>query len=171
MPSRRLASAIFLGQATYGIGRDDVAAIYGSRFSGSGFQLTAPMLPAGNYTVVAYALRTVSGAFDSAAAVAITAGGTAAPFGVVDTPANDVIVAGEVAVTGWALDDAAVARVEIMRSPVAGEGRRLVFVGNASFVRGARPDVQAAYSVAAEQRHGRVGLHAAEQHAAESRVR
>ena len=138
--------AMFLGQATYGIGRDDVAATYGQRFSGSGFQLTAPMLPAGNYTIVAYALRTVSGAFDSAAAVAITAGGTAAPFGVVDTPSNDAIVAGEVAVTGWALDDAAVARVEIMRSPVAGEGSGLVFVGNASFVRGARPDVQAAYS-------------------------
>ncbi|HVJ26953.1 MAG TPA: hypothetical protein VM493_05395 [Vicinamibacterales bacterium] len=138
-------AGMFLGQATYGIGRDDVAAMYGSRFSGSGFQLTAPMLPAGNYTIVAYALRTTSGAFDSAAAVAITAGGVAAPFGTVDTPSNDLIVAGEVAVTGWALDDAAVAKVEIMRSPVAGEGPGLVFVGNASFVRGARPDVQAAY--------------------------
>ncbi len=138
-------AAMFLGAATYGIGRDDVAATYGSRFSGSGFQLTAPMLPTGNYTIVAYALRTSSGAFDSAAAVAITAGGTAAPFGTVDTPSNDVIVAGEVAVTGWALDDAAVAKVEIMRSPVAGEGPGLVFVGNAAFVRGARPDVQAAY--------------------------
>ena len=142
----QVGPAVFLGEATYGVGRDDVAAIYGSRFSGSGFQLTAPMLPAGNYTIVAYALRTLSGAFDSTAAVTITAGGTAAPFGVVDTPSNDVIVAGEVAVTGWALDDAAVARVEIMRSPVAGEGAGLVFVGNASFVRGARPDVQAAYA-------------------------
>lgn len=139
-------AAMFLGEATYGIGRDDVAATYGSRFSGSGFQLTAPMLPAGNYTIVAYALRTLSGTFDSAAAVAITAGGTAPPFGTVDTPSNDVVVAGEVAVTGWALDDAAVARVEIMRTPVAGEGSALVFVGNASFVRGARPDVQAAYA-------------------------
>ena len=161
--------AIFLGQATYGIGRDDVAAIYGSRFSGSGFQLTAPMLPAGNYTVVAYALRTMSGAFDSTAAVAITAGGTAPPFGVVDTPANDVIVAGEVAVTGWALDDAAVARVEIMRTPVAGEGSALLFVGNASFVRGARPDVQAAYSSLPNSDTRRLGLHAFEQHVAESR--
>ena len=44
-------AAMFLGAATYGIGRDDVAAIYGARFSGSGFQLTAPMLPAGNYTI------------------------------------------------------------------------------------------------------------------------
>jgi hypothetical protein len=136
---------MFLGAATYGIGRDDVAAVYGSRFSGSGFQLTAPTLPAGNYTIVAYALRTSSGAFDAAVAVAITAGGTAAPFGDVDTPANDVIVTGEVAVTGWALDDAAVAKVEIVRSPVPGEGPGLVFVGNASFVRGARPDVQALY--------------------------
>ncbi len=138
-------AAMFLGAATYGIGRDDVAAVYGTRFSGSGFQLTAPMLPAGNYTIVAYALRTASGVFDSATAVEITAGGTVAPFGVVDTPANDVTVAGEVAVTGWALDDAAVARVEIMRSPVAGEGSGLVFVGDAAFVRGARPDVQAAF--------------------------
>jgi len=138
-------AAMFLGAATYGIGRDDVAAVYGARFSGSGFHLTAPMLPPGNYTIVAYALRTATGVFDTATAVDITAGGTAAPFGVVDTPADDVTVAGEVAVTGWALDDAEVARVEIMRSPVAGEGSAPVFVGDASFVRGARPDVQAAF--------------------------
>jgi hypothetical protein len=55
---------------------------------------------------------------------------------------------GEVALTGWALDDSRVSNIRIYRSPLAGEATQadgLVFVGDAAFVRGARPDVAAAY--------------------------
>jgi hypothetical protein len=49
-------------------------------------------------------------------------------------------------VTGWALDDVGVARVRIYRDPVTGEAAgQQVFIGNATFVDGARPDVQAVY--------------------------
>jgi hypothetical protein len=44
-------------------------------------------------------------------------------------------------VTGWAVDDVEVRVVRILRDPVAGEGSAQVFIGNAVFVDGARPDV------------------------------
>lgn len=84
-----------------------------------------------------------------------------APFGAVDTPTDGATgVAGAVAVTGWALDDVGVDRVEIWRdcleaidrgrgacvSPAPGVPDNFVFIGRAAFLSGARPDVEAAYS-------------------------
>jgi photosystem II stability/assembly factor-like uncharacterized protein len=78
------------------------------------------------------------------------------PFGVIDTPAGDAtVLAGSVAVTGWALDNIGVKKVELWRDLQAGEttppfastpsdprtGK--AFVANATFVDGARPDVEA----------------------------
>ena len=71
-----------------------------------------------------------------------------APFGSVDTPSNNALVAGEDPFTGWAVDDSGVAAVEVYRAPVGAEPLSfdgLVFVGNATFVPGARPDVSAAH--------------------------
>lgn len=71
----------------------------------------------------------------------------AAPAGAFDTPVDGANgVAGSIAVTGWAVDDIEVARVRILRDPVAGEpAGSLVFIGNATLVEGARPDVQATF--------------------------
>jgi hypothetical protein len=70
-----------------------------------------------------------------------------APFGVFDTPPAVSTGAGEVAVTGWTLDDEGVAAVEIYRSPKEGTGSPtdLIYIGNALFVNGARPDIAQAY--------------------------
>jgi len=73
-------------------------------------------------------------------------GASFSPVGVVDLPANDAIVTGEVAVTGWALDDIGLAKVRVYRRPVAPE-TDLVFIGDATFVPNARPDVQGAFPV------------------------
>jgi hypothetical protein len=71
---------------------------------------------------------------------------TRAPFGAFDTPLDQTNgVTGSIAVTGWALDDLQMSRVRILRAPLPGEGTGLVFIGNATFVDGARPDVAAAY--------------------------
>jgi len=73
----------------------------------------------------------------------------APPFGSFDTPGEGQTVAGEVPVTGWALDDTLVNSVDIYRSPVAGEpadATGLVRLGPATFVEGARPDVAAIYA-------------------------
>lgn len=70
-------------------------------------------------------------------------------FGLIETPANNSTnLAGAVAVTGWALSLTGVANVAVWREPISGEtpqSNGLVFVGNATIVPGARPDVAAAY--------------------------
>jgi hypothetical protein len=67
------------------------------------------------------------------------------PYGVVDTPADGALVSGSVAITGWAVKDTGVGQVQIYRDPVSGEPPELIFVGNATFVPGARPDVAAIF--------------------------
>ncbi|NIM11951.1 MAG: hypothetical protein GTO45_07535 [Candidatus Aminicenantes bacterium] len=63
------------------------------------------------------------------------------PFGSFDTPTSGSTVAGSVAVTGWALDDTGVESVKIYRK----SGGNLVYIGDALFVEGARPDIAQAY--------------------------
>jgi protoporphyrinogen oxidase len=63
------------------------------------------------------------------------------PFGVFSTPIHGTTVSGSIAVTGWALDDVGVESVKIYRQ----EGSGLVYIGDAVFVEGARPDVEAAF--------------------------
>ena len=78
------------------------------------------------------------------------AGGSAPPFGSFDTPGEGATVSGEVGVTGWAIDDIGIAGIDIFRSPLPGEptgANGLVFLGTATLVPGARPDVEAAYAV------------------------
>jgi hypothetical protein len=72
------------------------------------------------------------------------------PFGVVETPVDNAAgVTGSIPVTGWALDNVKVTNVRIYRDPVAGEPpNTLVFIGSATFVPGARPDIALAYPTA-----------------------
>lgn len=67
---------------------------------------------------------------------------TLPPTGAFDTPAEDALVEGEVAITGWATDDVGVAAVDIYRDPVGGESHPM-FIGSATFVEGSRTDVEA----------------------------
>lgn len=71
-----------------------------------------------------------------------------APFGAFDTPVDNVKnVAGNIAVTGWALDDVGVNKVTLWRDPVGPEpthGNGYVYIADALFVPGARPDVESA---------------------------
>jgi len=63
------------------------------------------------------------------------------------------LYSGAIPVTGWAVDDIEIASVAIKRGPhgmdppeaIGPDG--LVFIGNATFVEGARPDIESAYSV------------------------
>jgi hypothetical protein len=73
------------------------------------------------------------------------AGTTSIATGFFDTPTDGVTdVSGAIPVTGWALDDVAVQKVDILRDPVAGEAG-LVYLGTASFIAGSRPDVEELY--------------------------
>jgi hypothetical protein len=83
------------------------------------------------------------------------AGSATAPFGQIDTPAqgaNDVV--GAIGVTGWVLDDVGVTAVRIYRDCLAFEawppcqsvgGHAVVYIADAVFVPGARPDVERAF--------------------------
>lgn len=73
-------------------------------------------------------------------------GTTGRPFGGFDTPTDGTTdISGAIPVTGWAMDDVSVAKVEIFRDPVPGEAG-LIYVGDAAFVAGARPDVERSYA-------------------------
>lgn len=93
-----------------------------------------------------------TGATNSSAAIGaalniVPSGTSGAPAGTFETPLDNATgVSGSIAVTGWAVDDVEVTRVRILREPVAGEtAGQLVFIGDAVFVDGARPDVAAAF--------------------------
>jgi PKD repeat protein len=70
------------------------------------------------------------------------------PVGYLDTPEQGTTVLGNISISGWALDDVEVAKVEIKRDPVPAEGPGsvrsdgLVYIGDAFFIEGARPDVE-----------------------------
>ena len=78
-------------------------------------------------------------------------GGDSPPFGGFDSPVAGTAWSGSIPVTGWALDDLEVRKVEIKRDPdltddplaVGGDG--LVYIGDAVFIQGARPDVELAH--------------------------
>lgn len=83
------------------------------------------------------------------------------PFGLVETPIQDAGgVTGAIAVSGWALDDVGISKVEVYRNCLQADRDRgtpcytiggllaygpVVYLGEATFVPGARPDVEAAY--------------------------
>ncbi len=91
------------------------------------------------------------GAANSPQAIAVNVSTVAPglPYGSFDTPVNNTNgIAGAIPVTGWALDNIEATNVAIWREPVVGETAQpngLVFIGDAVFVAGARPDVQATY--------------------------
>jgi len=68
-----------------------------------------------------------------------------APFGTFETPTSGSTVFGSIPVTGWVLDDIATQKVSLYREQDASHPDVLVFIGDAVFVEGARPDVETAY--------------------------
>jgi hypothetical protein len=86
-------------------------------------------------------------------------GTTTGPTGSLDTPTANSANSGSVAVTGWAIDDIEVVRVQIQRDahpsdPPAAVFNGKVFVGDASFVEGARPDIEGAVAAPLNYRAG-----------------
>ena len=71
------------------------------------------------------------------------------PYGSFDTPANNTAgIAGSIPVTGWALDNIEVTSVGIWREPIGNEPTApngLAFIGDATFVDGARTDIPASF--------------------------
>ena len=95
----------FVGGATLGVARPDVAAAFGqTRLANSGFMLSTTLTPA-VYDVVAFARSTVSGTFNNARMARVTViAPQSRPTMWVDLPRADATVRGRFRVAGWALD-------------------------------------------------------------------
>ncbi len=78
--------------------------------------------------------------------VQISTANVKGPFGSFDTPLNAAKVSAAVPVTGWALDSVGITKVDIWREPIGSEPAGLVYIGDAVFVPGARPDVARSFS-------------------------
>jgi hypothetical protein len=65
------SSPIYLGQATTGSSRPDVAAVYGARAGTAGYQLTVRSMAPGGYTLAVFGHSTATGTFLPAATVHI----------------------------------------------------------------------------------------------------
>ena len=141
--------------------------------SSDGFLRVTPSSGSGSATLTVSIVRGLAGVGVHTGTVTVSAGGNAippvkvtwnllpeggsAPFGSFDTPIDGTsALHGSVAVTGWALDDIEVAQVQLWRDPNPADPPGAVFVGPApqsgkvfigiaSLVEGARPDVEAAY--------------------------
>ena len=144
------AAPIFLGVATYGGGRPDVAAAFGAQFAFSGYGLVTPTLPSGTYQIVAFGHSTVTGGFTGSASSTVQVIGlTSQPALSIDTPVNNAAVTQPFGFSGWAIDAGApsgpgVDTVHVWAYPNPGSGAAPVFVGVAGYG-GARPDVGAIY--------------------------
>jgi YVTN family beta-propeller protein len=140
------ASPIFLGAATLGIARPDIAAVFGSQFNAAGFSLVVTDLPAGDYTIVAYAHSTTTGQFDQAHAIAFHCYGPGFPAMNLEGPANGAVFAGSVPIQGWAIDGRAawgtgIDAIHIWAFPTNGEAPIFVATVINTILVEDRPDV------------------------------
>jgi len=136
------AAPIFLGAATYGQTRNDVAGAYGAQFAPSGFTLSVAGLAPGPYNLVAYAHNRLTGEFTTTATRGVTVNATG--IIAIDTPTESQVVTSAMEVGGWAVDPSAasgpgVDAVQFYIFPNNGADAP-VFIGNGSYG-WARPDV------------------------------
>jgi IPT/TIG domain len=128
-----------------------------------GVQYASTVPPAGSASVSGAITVTYTGSATATSTVSARLNLPAAstpPTGTMDTPAAGATgLQGSIAVTGWAVDDIMVDRVELWRDLQPGEPtvpfvntsdtsdprNGKVLIGNATFVSGARPDIEALY--------------------------
>jgi hypothetical protein len=136
--------AVFLGAAAYGGSRPDIGALFGSRFTNSGFNLSVSGLPPGAYQVAAYAQSTVTGTFSFGETASFTVGGSVSmPRMALDAPVNGATLRDSFTVAGWALDVGAssgtgVSDVHLWAFPLGGGSPQFLGAGAYGI---ARPDV------------------------------
>ncbi len=137
---------VFLGVASYGGERADVAAIYGEQFLNSAFDLATGGLPEGNYRIVVFYRSALTHEFAAMTQdVAVRAPGDPRIF--IDTPQEAAVVPPSFAIEGWALDRDAPAgtgidAVHVYAFPSSGSTATFLGIGAQGVV---RPDVGAAF--------------------------
>ena len=130
---------IFLGVASYGTSRPDIAALYGPAFEKSGYDLSTNTLTPGAYRIVVFARSSITGVF-SAATRDITVRALGRSYLELDTPTNGSTVSQPFLFAGWAIDTDAVTgsgfgsgvdAVHLWAYPAV--GGPAIFLGKASY--------------------------------------
>ena len=139
----------FVGATGAARARPDIAAIYGSAYGASGFELSVRGLPSGRYTIVAYAQSARGGTFSGQGSVVV--GIEPATLLAIDMPGAEV--PRNFVVSGWAIDPSAVTgagvdAVHVWAYPAAGGAP--IWVGAAAYG-GARADIAALFGAAFER--------------------
>jgi hypothetical protein len=149
--SRPNSAPVFVGAATLGDARPDVAAAFGPAFGHAGYHLDVTGLAPGQHTLLVFAKAAGAPDFAPARAVPITVM-TPVPtvFANIDAPAAGRTASGSFAVAGWALTKNApsapgVQVIHVWARPVGGGAAR--FLG-APTLGLSRPDVAAAFGSA-----------------------
>ena len=151
-PNDGASPGVFIGIGSYGLSRPDVGAIFGSRFTNSGYHFTITGLGPGAYLLGVYARSTVTGTFSIVRTLHFTVSAT--PLMSIDTPAAEAtITTPTFNVAGWSIDRAVestaqsgtgVDTLHVYAYPNPGSGQAPIFLGVAT-VGFARPDVAAVY--------------------------
>jgi hypothetical protein len=160
------APATFVGVASYGASRADVAAAYGSQFLNSGYSLPIPSLPPGTYDLAFYAHSTIANQFNIVRTRRVTVhhpSSAPPPTNTVvnmDMPLNFSTVNRWLAIGGWAVDMRAstgtgVDLVHVLAYPNPGTGQQPMMLGNAQYGR-TRNDVATAFG---SNRYKNSGFH------------
>jgi len=136
---------IFVGVSQYGTARSDVGAMFGSRFTNSGYQLQVRGLAPGAYQLVAYARSTRTNTFNNVKGVTLAVSN--APRMSIDVPGQGASVPRTFMVSGWAIDLAAasgpgVDAIHVYAFPAGSSTPRLVGVARTGV---SRPDVGTAF--------------------------
>jgi hypothetical protein len=143
---------MFVGAASYGMARPDVAAAFGANFANSGFALPIPFLPNGTWDLAVYGHSTVANAFNVVQTRRVRIF-TAPPLSntVVqqDLPVAASTVGTWLTMAGWALDlrstsGTGVNLVQAWAFPNPGSGAMPFVLGNAPYGL-SRADVGAAF--------------------------
>jgi len=139
---------VFLGNAQYGIARQDVANAFGnSRYRNSGFYMDVMSMPAGIWDIVVLPRRAATQAFEVARVTRITVD-PAVLIGI-DTPTENATMGSSFTLRGWAVDRRAtnndgIDTLHVYAYPNPGSGAPPIWIGAVS-PNTPRPDVAAMF--------------------------
>lgn len=143
---------VLVGQGSYGAARPDVGALFGSRFTNSGYNFIVTGVAPGAYALGVYAHSTVTNAYSLVRMVPFTV--VATTLMSIDTPgAGAAIAAPTFLIGGWAIDrgiestglsGVGVDVLHVYGFPNPGSGTPPIFLGVATTGAG-RPDVGAVF--------------------------
>ena len=142
------AQPLFLGNAQYGIARQDVANAFGNaRYRNSGFYMDVMSMPAGVFDIVALARSTVTRSWEVARVQRITV--DPAVLITIDRPTEGSTVGSSFTLSGWTLDRRATSNsgidsLHIYAYPNPGSGAQPIWIGAFTPNR-SRPDVASVY--------------------------